>query len=130
LSINDIHKAQLLDEIRALHEAGFKLVATKGTAKFYTEHNIPCEMVYKVNEGRPNIVDRIKDLDIDLVINTPLGKVTRDDAYSIRQAAVRYHVPIVTTMSAAKAAINGLLYVKKNHVLSVKPIQEYYKEVK
>jgi len=129
LSINDIHKAQILEEVRALYEQGFKLIATRGTAKFYNDHNIPCEMVYKVNEGRPNVVDRIKDLDIDFVINTPLGKVTRDDAYSIRQAATRYHVPTVTTVSAAKAAINGLLYVKKNKELSVKPIQEYYKEV-
>ena len=51
LSINDIHKGQLLDEVRALHEQGFKLIATKGTAKFYNDHGIPCEMVYKVNEG-------------------------------------------------------------------------------
>jgi carbamoyl-phosphate synthase large subunit len=65
-------------------------------------------MVYKVNEGRPNVVDRIKDQDIDLVINTPLGKMTRDDAYSIRQTAIRYKVPTVTTLSAAKAAIEGL----------------------
>ena len=86
-------------------------------------------MVYKVNEGRPNVVDKIKDLGVDFIINTPLGKVTRDDAYSIRQASIRYHVPAVTTLSAAKAAINGLLCVKKNRELSVKPIQEYYKEV-
>lgn len=129
LSINDIHKQQLIEEVRNLEREGFKLIATKGTAKFYSDNNIKCEMVYKVNEGRPNIVDKIKDLDVDFIINTPLGKVTRDDAYSIRQAAIRYHVPAVTTLSAAKAAINGLLYVKKNRELSVKPIQEYYKEV-
>ena len=129
LSINDIHKKQLVDEVRELDRAGFKLIATKGTAKFYSDNNIKCEMVYKVNEGRPNVVDKIKDLGVDFIINTPLGKVTRDDAYSIRQASIRYHVPAVTTLSAAKAAINGLLYVKKNRELSVKPIQEYYKEV-
>lgn len=129
LSINDMHKKQLIEEVRNLDREGFKLIATKGTARFYSENNIKCEMVYKVNEGRPNVVDKIKDLDVDFVINTPLGKVTRDDAYSIRQAAIRYHVPAVTTLSAAKAAINGLLYVKKNLELSVKPIQEYYKEV-
>jgi carbamoyl-phosphate synthase large subunit len=129
LSINDLHKKQLVEEVRNLDREGFKLIATKGTAKFYSDNNIKCEMVYKVNEGRPNVVDKIKDLDVDFIINTPLGKVTRDDAYSIRQAAIRYHVPAVTTLSAAKAAINGLLYVKKNRELSVKPIQEYYKEV-
>ena len=116
--------------MRKLYAAGFKILATKGTAKFYNEHGIPSEMVYKVNEGRPNVVDRIKDMDVQLVVNTPIGKMTRDDAYHIRQAAVRYHVPAVTTISAAKAAINGLLYVKEMGELSVRPIQEYYKEVK
>jgi carbamoyl-phosphate synthase large subunit len=129
-SINDRSKGELLNEVRKLHAAGFKILATKGTAKFYNEHGIPSEMVYKVNEGRPNVVDRIKDMDIQLVVNTPIGKMTRDDAYYIRQAAVRYHVPAVTTISAAKAAINGLLYVKEMGELSVRPIQEYYKEVK
>jgi len=129
LSINDLHKAQLLDDVRKLKENGFNIIATKGTAKFYNDRGIKCEMVYKVNEGRPDVVDKIKNCDVDLVINTPLGKVTRDDAYFIRQAATRYHVPTVTTMSAAKAAINGLLYVKENRELSVKPIQEYYREV-
>jgi carbamoyl-phosphate synthase large subunit len=129
-SINDRSKGELLNEVRKLHAAGFKILATKGTAKFYNEHGIPSEMVYKVNEGRPNVVDRIKDMDVQLVVNTPIGKMTRDDAYYIRQAAVRYHVPAVTTISAAKAAINGLLYVKEMGELSVRPIQEYYKEVK
>jgi len=86
-------------------------------------------MVFKVNEGRPNVVDRIKDMDIQLIVNTPIGKMTRDDAYFIRQASVRYRVPAVTTVSAARAAINGLLYVKEKGELSVRPIQEYYKEV-
>ncbi|MFA5518724.1 MAG: carbamoyl-phosphate synthase large subunit [Spirochaetota bacterium] len=129
-SINDRSKGELLDEVRLLHFAGFKILATKGTAKFYNEHNIPCEMVYKVNEGRPNVVDRIKDMDIHLIVNTPIGKMTRDDAYFIRQAAIRYHVPVVTTISAAKAAIKGLLYVKEMGEFSVKPLQEYYSEVK
>lgn len=129
-SINDRSKGELLNEVRKLHSAGFKILATKGTAKFYNEHNIPCEMVYKVNEGRPNVVDRIKDMDVQLIVNTPIGKMTRDDAYFIRQAAIRYHVPAVTTISAAKAAINGLLYVKEMGELSVRSIQEYYSEVK
>jgi len=129
-SINDRSKGELLNEVRKLHSAGFKILATKGTAKFYNDHGIPSEMVYKVNEGRPNVVDRIKDMDVQLIVNTPIGKMTRDDAYYIRQAAVRYHVPAVTTISAAKAAINGLLYVKEMGELSVRSIQEYYKEVK
>jgi len=130
-SINDKNKPELLEDARKLVSNGFKIIATKGTAKYFSDHGIECEMVYKVNEGRPNVVDRIKDQDIDLVINTPLGKMTRDDAYSIRQTAIRYKVPTVTTLSAAKAAIEGLIYVKnKNGELSVKSIQEYYKEVR
>ncbi len=128
-SINDKNKPELLEEAKKLMDNGFNLIATKGTARYFNEHGISCEMVYKVNEGRPNVVDRIKDQDIDLVINTPIGKMTRDDAFFIRQAAIRYHVPTVTTVSAAKAAIDGLIYVKEMKELSVKPIQEYYREV-
>jgi len=130
MSINDKSKGILLEEVKRLRENGFEIIATKGTARFYNDNGIECEMVHKVNEGRPNVVDRIKDGDICFVINIPIGKVTRDDAYSIRQAAVRYHVPAVTTISAAKAAINGLLHVKETGELSVKPLQEYYKEVR
>ncbi|HOP63049.1 MAG TPA: carbamoyl-phosphate synthase large subunit [Spirochaetota bacterium] len=128
-SINDTNKPQLLEDARNLKKGGFNIIATKGTAKYFNDHGIECEMVYKVNEGRPNVVDRIKDQDIDFVINTPIGKMTRDDAYFIRQAAVRYHIPAVTTVSAAKAAIEGLLFVRGKKELSVKPIQEYYREV-
>ena len=64
-----------------------------------------------------------------MLFRSPIGKMTRDDAYFIRQAAIRYHVPTVTTVSAAKAAVEGLLYVREKKELSVKPIQEYYREV-
>lgn len=130
LSINDRSKSALVDEARRLHERGFTLVGTEGTANFYNEHNIPCQRVFKVSEGRPNVVDLIKNEEIDLIINTPEGKTAKDDAYSIRQAAVRYHIPIMTTLQAAKAAINGILTVGKNGGdISVKAIQDYYKEV-
>jgi carbamoyl-phosphate synthase large subunit len=129
-SLNDNHKAQMVDDVKKLSENGFNIIATKGTSKFFNEHGIKCEHVFKVNEGRPNVVDRIKDGDVQFVINTPLGKVTRDDAYLIRQAAVRYHIPSTTTVAGAKAAINGLLHIKNTGELSVKPVQEYYKEVK
>ncbi len=128
-SINDNHKEQLLEDVRRLKDNGFKIIATKGTSKFFNDNGIECEHVFKVNEGRPNVVDRIKDGDVHCVINTPLGKVTRDDAYLIRQAAVRYHIPSTTTVAGAKATINGLLRIKETGELSVKPIQEYYKEV-
>ena len=130
LSINRRSKDELLEEVRRLNQQGFRLVGTEGTARFYTEKGIPCERVKKVSEGRPNVVDMIKNEEIDFIINTPAGKMSKDDAFSIRQAAVRYHIPIVTTIPAAKAAMRGLLDVKESGLLSVKPIQEYHKEVK
>jgi carbamoyl-phosphate synthase large subunit len=129
LSINRRSKDELLNEVRRLHKSGFRLMGTEGTAQYYNDHGIPFERVFKVSEGRPNVVDMIKNEEIDLIINTPAGKISKDDAYSIRQAAVRYHIPIMTTIPAARAAINGLLAVKSRNQMSVKPIQEYHKEV-
>jgi carbamoyl-phosphate synthase large subunit len=131
LSINRKSKVELLDEVRKCHENGFKLVGTEGTADFYNKRDIPCERVFKVSEGRPNVVDLIKNKEINLIINTPAaGKVYKDDAYTIRQAAVRYHIPIMTTVPAAKAAFNGILEMKTKGTLNIKSIQEYHKEVK
>jgi carbamoyl-phosphate synthase large subunit len=129
LSINSRSKDELLPEVKKLHEEGFKIVGTEGTAQYYTENGIPCERVFKVSEGRPNIVDLVKNGDIQLIVNTPAGKISKDDAFSIRQAAVRYHIPIMTTIQAAKAVIRGLLEVKTSNGISVKSIQEYHKEV-
>ncbi len=129
LSINRRSKDELLGEVRALHENGFELVATEGTAKYYTDLGIPCRMIYKVSEGRPNILDLVKNGEVQMIINTPSGKISKDDAYTIRQAAVRYHIPIMTTIQAAKAAIGGLLEVRSRGSLTVRPIQEYHGEV-
>ncbi|MBP7603453.1 MAG: carbamoyl-phosphate synthase large subunit [Spirochaetes bacterium] len=129
LSINPVSKESLLPEMRLLHEHGFRLVATEGTARFLNEHGIHCERVYKVSEGRPNIIDLVKNDEIDLIINTPTGKIPKHDAFSIRQAALRFRVPIITTIAGAKAAVQGLLEVRRNRDLSVRSIQEYHAEV-
>jgi carbamoyl-phosphate synthase large subunit len=129
LSINQRSKEELLEEMRLLHKEGFKLIATEGTAAFLNEHGIPCERVFKVSEGRPNVVDIIKNKQVDLIINTPTGKRPKEDAYTIRQAAVRYRVPIITTLAAAKAAVQGIISMKKAGQFTVKPVQEYHKEV-
>ncbi len=115
--------------MRLLHKEGFKLIATEGTAAFLNEHGIPCERVFKVSEGRPNVVDIIKNKQVDLIINTPTGKRPKEDAYTIRQAAVRYRVPIITTLAAAKAAVQGIISMKKAGQFTVKPVQEYHLEV-
>lgn len=129
LSINQRSKEELLEEMRLLHKEGFRLIATEGTAAFLNEHGIACERVYKVSEGRPNVVDIIKNKQVDLIINTPTGKRPKEDAYTIRQAAVRYRVPIITTLAAAKAAVQGIISMKKAGHFTVKPVQEYHAEV-
>ncbi len=129
LSINQKSKKELLEEMRLLHLNGFHLIATEGTAEFLNNNGIPCERIYKASEGRPNIIDLVKNNSIDLIVNTPTGKIPRYDAYTIRQAAVRYRIPILTTVAAAKAAVRGLLEVKTNGEISVKSIQEYHAEV-
>ncbi len=84
------------------------MVATRGTAAALASAGIEVESVYKVNEGRPNIVDLIKTAKVDLVINTPLGRESFYDEKSIRRAAVRYNIPCITTLSAASAAARGI----------------------
>jgi len=130
LSINDDSKIKLLHEIRLLHESGFKFVATEGTTSFLKKHSILCKRIFKVSEGRPNIIDLVKSNEIDLIINTPTGKIPKYDAYTIRQTAIRHQIPLITTVSAAKAAVHGLLYVMKKNNLSIMSIQEYHCEVR
>jgi carbamoyl-phosphate synthase large subunit len=94
--------------VQDLLAAGLKVVATRGTAAALASAGIDVESVYKVNEGRPNIVDLIKTAKVDLVINTPLGRESFYDEKSIRRAAIRYNIPCITTLSAASAAARGM----------------------
>jgi carbamoyl-phosphate synthase large subunit len=94
--------------VQDLLAAGLKVVATRGTAAALASAGIEVESVYKVNEGRPNIVDLIKTAKVDLVINTPLGRESFYDEKSIRRAAIRYNIPCITTLSAASAAARGM----------------------
>jgi carbamoyl-phosphate synthase large subunit len=108
ISVNDRDKrgiGQLGKELVAL---GFKLVATRGTSAAFHTAGVPCDEVFKVNEGRPNIVDLIKTGKINLVINTPLGRESFYDEKSIRRASIRYNIPCITTLSAAHAAVRGI----------------------
>src|SRR3989475_708706 len=108
LSVNDgdkRHVAQLGKELASL---GFKLLATRGTAAALKAAGVDAEAVYKVNEGRPNIVDLVKTGKVDLIINTPLGRESFYDEKSIRRAAIRYNIPCITTLSAAHAAARGI----------------------
>ena len=108
ISVNDRDKRQLGTIGKELVSLGFKIVATRGTASALHAIGVPCDEVYKVNEGRPNIVDLIKTSKVHLVINTPLGRESFYDEKSIRRAAIRYNIPCITTLSAAHAAVRGI----------------------
>ena len=108
ISVNDRDKRQLGTIGKELVSMGFKIAATRGTAAALYATGVPCDQVYKVNEGRPNIVDLIKTGKVNLVINTPLGRESFYDEKSIRRAAIRYNIPCITTLSAAQAAVRGI----------------------
>ncbi|HEY7910883.1 MAG TPA: carbamoyl-phosphate synthase large subunit [Blastocatellia bacterium] len=125
ISVNDQDKRALLELARQLHEMGFKLVATRGTQKRLEAAGVPCEFVYKVNEGRPNITDLVKSRQIDLIINTPLGKTSFYDERAIRRAAMQYSVPCVTTMTGAVATVAAIRALREEE-LDVRSLQDYH----
>ncbi|HCA42369.1 MAG TPA: carbamoyl-phosphate synthase large subunit [Bacteroidetes bacterium] len=123
---NNDKKPKAINLLKRFEELGFGIYATHGTNKFFRENGIKSEPVFKVNEGRPNIVDLIKNGEIQLVINTPLGEESRFDEYAIGWAAVQHKIPFITTLSAAQSVVEGIARIK-SHDLSVKSLQEYYK---
>lgn len=126
ISVKNSVKPQIVEIAKKLKEIGFNIVATSGTYKTLIDNNIECENVLKVQEGRPNIVDLIKNREIDFVINVPEGKKSRLDSDSIRRAMLNYNIPYVTTIEAAEASVNGISQYLASG-LDVRPIQEYYK---
>ena len=124
-SVKDPDKPALLEIARGFQELGFELFATHGTAEFLADHGFKVAMVHKIRAGRPNIIDRIKSRDISLLINTPMGRYTADDSFSIRRAALEYDIPYTTTIAAAKATLEAIRAVKTGR-LEVKSLQEYH----
>jgi carbamoyl-phosphate synthase large subunit len=114
LSVNDRDKQNLVAIARSLSELGFRLLATSGTADALRADGLPVEVVYKVNEGRPNPVDYIKNGQIALIVNTPLGKASFFDEAAIRRAAIQYGVPAMTTLSGASAAVEAIRAIRAN----------------
>ncbi len=126
LSIRKGDKKAILDTAKVLEQEGFSILATSGTAEFLRKHGVSCTTVLKFSEGRPNIVDLMKNRKIDLVINTPGGKKrTMSDAYHLRRTALELEIPYFTTVAGAKAATEAILALKKQQ-LDVKPLQGYY----
>ncbi len=125
ISVNQ-HDKNFISKIAAdLVEVGFKVIATRGTARVLRSSGIEVETVYKVNEGRPHIVDYIKSGKVDLIINTPLGRESFFDEKAIRRAAINHHVPCITTIAGAAAAVNGIRAIRRES-LNVRSLQEYH----
>ncbi|HEX8556929.1 MAG TPA: hypothetical protein VF668_02445, partial [Pyrinomonadaceae bacterium] len=126
ISVNDSDKGQAVVLARRLVRLGFKLLATVGTAARLREVGLEVETVFKVNEGRPNIADKIRLGEIALVINTPLGRASRFDEQAIRRAALQFNVPCVTTMTGAQAIVEALASRKASAVFPVYSLQELH----
>jgi carbamoyl-phosphate synthase large subunit len=126
ISVNENDKKQkTIDIVKKYVDLGFGVIATIGTSKFLNDNGIKAEPVFKVNEGRPNVVDRIKNGDIRIVLNTPLGYESRFDEYAIGWAAVQSKIPFITTLSAASSFAEGIAVIKTGKA-EVKSLQEYY----
>lgn len=127
VSVNENDKKPKTTEIiKKYVDLGFGVIATAGTSKFLNENGIISIPVFKVNEGRPNIVDMIKNGEVQIVINTPLGSGSRFDEYAIGWAAVQNKIPFITTLSAASSFAEGIAKIKEGK-MEVKSLQNYYK---
>ena len=125
ISVNERDKRSISSLANEFRELGFDLVATSGTAQRLRDEGLDVDSVYKVNEGRPNIVDLIRSERVDLVVNTPLGKESFFDEKAIRRACIQYGTPCITTLSAAAAAVRAIEALQRGHV-QVLSMQEYH----
>ena len=129
ISVNSADKAELPEVAKAFHECGFKLLATGRTYETIIANGIPAEKVFKIQESRPNVADVIMNGQVQLVINTPVGKErVFDDSY-IRKTAIKKKVPYMTTMAAAKATAEGIKAVKTKGQIEVSSLQEIHKNI-
>ena len=126
ISVNESDKGQAVILARKLTRLGFNIIATLGTAARLREVGLNVENVFKVNEGRPNVVDHIKRAEVALIINTPLGRVSHFDEQAIRRAALQYNVPCVTTMTGAQAIVEAIAAQATNGEMKVRSLQELH----
>ncbi len=125
ISVAEKDRPAVYEVAREFAKLGFKIKATHGTHQFLTEQKIEADLIHKLQEGRPNIVDAIMNREIQLVINTPLGKSSQQDDSYIRKTAIKYKVPYITTLAAALASAKGIAAQRENPT-GVKPVQEYH----
>jgi len=124
--VHDRDKRDIIPIAKKLKEMGFNIYSSSGTASVLAKNNIPAKVLPKITEGRPNILDLMKDGKIQLVINTPSGRIPRQDEVKIRSQVILYNIPYTTTIFGAQATVNGIeMYLKKD--FGVKSLQEYHK---
>jgi carbamoyl-phosphate synthase large subunit len=128
ISVNNTDKPTVLPIARNLAQLGFTLAATRGTAAFLRAHGLEVEVMYKVNEGRPNVADHLVNRSIDMVINTPLGRESFFDDRAVRRAATMAQVPCITTLTGASAAVSAIKALRQQ-TLTVRSLQDYYTRV-
>ena len=128
VSVKNADKQKLLPIASLIQKMGFTILATKGTCDFLNDHGVSAQFIYKVNEGRPNVLDALKNNDIQMVINTPSNGVSRFDDKIIRQESYKLNVPVITTLAGAKSTIEAMSE-EQQQSLSVCSLQDYYAHV-
>jgi len=128
ITVSENDRPAVLEVARQFHKLGFQIKATNGTSIFLAQHGIDSELILKMHEGRPNIVDGIMNNEIQLVINTPSGKLSKHDDSYIRKSAIKYKIPYITTLSAALAAARGIERNRGGHG-AVKSLQSYHGDI-
>ena len=128
ISVHDMHKDKIVPVAESFHRMGFQILATSGTAAHLQRHGVKAEIVWKVSEGRPHVVDHIKNGDIQLVINTTVGRQSSRDAYHIRQGTLKYNVLYTTTVAGARALSEAVMAMQQEN-WGVTSLQEYHKKV-
>jgi carbamoyl-phosphate synthase large subunit len=128
VSVNNDDKPTVVPIARNLAELGFRIMASRGTAAYLRAHGIPVEVVFKVNEGRPNVADHILNRQIDLIVNTPLGRESFFDDRVVRRVAMLHNVPCITTLTGASAAVEAIRALR-GAALDVRALQDYHAEI-
>jgi carbamoyl-phosphate synthase large subunit len=126
ISVADNDKPRVADLASELADMGFVLYATGGTAAALKNADVPVKKLFKLSEGRPNALDMLKNGELSLIINTPSGKAAREDEVKIRSTASSSRVPVMTTLRAARASVQGIRELK-SHGFEVRPLQEWHK---
>ena len=129
ITVSERDREGVAEVARGFAELGIRIRATNGTQKYLKGQGIFCEPILKMHEGRPNIVDGVKNREIQLIINTPSGKLSQYDDSYIRKAAIQYKVPYITTIAAATAAVRGITAFRHGHG-QVRSLQSYHQDIR